>query len=285
MSLELITDVFRKTSLVKIAQDHQFSAAVTRQEPQNILLDHREINLMSVRTAGKAQTKSVVVCLGAFGSVLIQCRAVGEVPAQKDRALGELLCMCLQGGCRNRDHVGHVHHICIGGCLGHEAGFELARKRVHIAVSGIGRNGKQRIVDVVEDRQAQAPCLVEMAGHIAVAAQAIECQMGGILHDIHAAWQIFIMGIGVFAACFGKDLGELFDPVFSALWQVEVADHRHLSPLMQKWRRGDLEGRQPGTFCPERLDVICRIEMAPWPDRCHARGYRRPMARARQSEP
>ena len=216
-----------------------------------------EIHLMPLRPAGKGDAEHAVIWLARLhrlGSVLQRCR-VSKVATDINWARRQLCCMRRKSGCRHRQDVRAIHHREVLWRFGQEVRFHPGIKRLHVAIGLVGRDGKQRIVDIVKDRQSKPTRLVpEHFGH-RHGLQTILNQVGGLRQKSGRAWQILIMGVLTRNTLRSPKCSELFNTVFAALWQVQIADQCDRTATNVVGWRIDVKRSAPRQLAPDTLQV------------------------------
>src|SRR6056297_3032694 len=107
---------------------------------------------------------------------------------------------------------------------------QIVRHRRSVSVSGVGGEGKQRIVDIIDHRQPKPARFVEIHLDKRRLPEPVEHQMRRSLQEVQATRNVLVMSEPVTDLRPAPDLVELLDTVLAALWQVEIADHGDPSP-------------------------------------------------------
>ena len=126
----------------------------------------------------------------------------------------------------------------------------------HVAVGLIGGHRKQRIVQIIEDGQAQPARLITQHLCRGSRLQPVLHQMCGMLHDPHRAGDILEMGEFKLHSAGAPESGQLLHPVLATLRQIEVGDHRNLpASSVQARGRLNVEGIRLGQRFPNPVEI------------------------------
>ena len=261
MRLDPALERLGQERLVEMADDHQAAVLGSVKEGRDLVLDQRKIDLVPARTAGKGDAEKLVLAAARPGRLhrleaIVQRRLVGEVPAQIDRAAGVFHGMLDQPGRGHGQDVGAVHHRQVFRRLGNEVILQPRLDRVHVLIGLVGRDREQRVVEIVEHRQFQAPRLVAVhLGH-RHGLQPVFEKVGGVFEDMGCARHVLVMRIGAVDIMRLPEFGQLLDPILAALRQVHIGDQGNLAaPIQNGGSGGNVKSLVSCKLLPDAVEI------------------------------